>query len=153
MLGLFNSCSPKIPGYCQRTPESYEYAYSGTMASPIFWYRLSKENDGTLALRFSQHTPEITVYRAPDDALEVVKNAVLDYKLYKMKHSYMPPFEILDGYGWHMYIDYGDEGISSGGSNAAAEEQFEKGVSAIHKYLYGIVESATEGDIIGHEMH
>ena len=88
------------------------------------------------------------MYKAPADLLEKIGEMVSKYKVYKLKRSYQPSMEILDGYGWHMFIAYENGYIGSGGSNAWPSEKDWQGVAAINKYIQDIIDAATEADII-----
>ncbi|MBO6168361.1 MAG: hypothetical protein J6O51_00140 [Bacteroidales bacterium] len=145
LLGCGNSSDNKPQ---KGTPVRYEYSYSGTMANPITWYEVTRLEDGTMTISHSADSPEKTVIKAPADALEHIGALVNDNKLYKLAGSYQPNMDILDGYGWTLFVEYEDGYIASGGSNAWPSSKLWSGVSAINSYIQGIIDSATEADII-----
>ena len=129
-------------------PESYSYNYAGMMIQPILNYEVERAKDGTITIAYCANSLEATVYKAPADLLEKIGEMVSKYKVYKLKRSYQPSMEILDGYGWHMFIAYENGYIGSGGSNAWPSEKDWQGVAAINKYIQDIIDAATEADII-----
>lgn len=134
--------------------EGYEYSYSGTMMWYITWYKIEKGEDGSLKLLYSKDCePEITIYKCPQDALEKIDGIVREYTLWKLKSSYYPKLDVLDGYGWHTYVKYKDGSLSTGGSNAWPPKELNAGISAINSYIQGIIGSASEDDILGTTMH
>ena len=134
--------------------QSFEYSYSGTMMWFIEWYCIERGEDGKLQLLYSKDcSPEITILRCPDNALEKIDGFVRKYKLWNLKNSYVPKFEVLDGYMWHMYIRYDGGSISTGGSNAWPSKDLMTGLSAITSYVESVIEASTEADVIGTDNH
>ena len=132
---------------------SYEYRYSGTMRFPLHYYELKRDDAGALCLGWSDGEEEIFVIRVPEDALERIGTLVRQYKLHKLKNSSWPRMEILDGYGWHVYIRFQKDGISSGGTNAWPPEKLDAGIAAINGYLRSLIDASTEADILRVESH
>ncbi len=131
------------------TPVRYEYVYSGTMRDPITWYEVASTPEKGATISYSVDCrPEITVIKAPADIFERIGAMAKEYKLHKLSPSYKPSMEILDGYGWHMFIEYPDDYIGSGGSNAWPPAKLWAGISAINEYIKGIIDASTEADIV-----
>ena len=159
LLGAIISCAKPwdnkhvkdVPG---DTIKEYEYSYSGTMMWYITWNLIERGEDGKLRLLHSEQcSPEITIYKCPDDALAKIDGFVREYKLWNLENSYLPKMEVLDGYMWHTSIRYEDASISTGGSNAYPPKKLAAGLSAIESYIKSIIDSATEADIIGTDNH
>ena len=144
-------CGPKFP---EGTPVSYQYSYSGTMMYYITWYRVAQTGDKGVTISYSADcSPEITVIKAPADALVRIGALAREYKLNKLSSSYVPTMEIMDGYGWHMFMEYPDDYISSGGTNAWPPDKLWSGIAAINAYIQGIIDASTEADIIEKKTH
>ena len=144
-------CGPKAK---QGTPVRYEYSYSGTMMHPILWYEVSRDDNGLMTVAFSKdHSNDISVIKAPDAALKHIGELINEHKLYKLEPSYMPAMDILDGYGWHMFVEYEDDYLSSGGTNAWPPSKLWAGISEINAYIQGIIDASTEADIVGTKTH
>ena len=146
-----SSSSSSTPKFYDGNPVSYEYTYDVCMAFPAHWYKVFTREDGTVCLAYTDGGPEATILRAPKDILETIGKMVRDNKLYKLSSSYTPPFEVMDGYGWHLEIGYDGDSLWSGGNNARPEEKLWEGIQAINKYLDGIIEASSEKDVLGHQ--
>ena len=133
---------------------SYEYSYSNTMMYPVTFYRVDRDSTGTVRISWSKdNEPDITVIRGPEDLLEKIGAIAAAHKLHRLKNSYWPRMEILDGHGWHMYLRYAKNSTSSGGSNAWPPEKLLNGISSINGCLRGLIDASTEADVIGHDSH
>ena len=120
---------------------AYEYKYDGTTAYPLAYYSVNKDNDGTIRISWSRpEGPEIHETIAPEDFFEKIDALVAEHKLYRLKSEYRPPFEILDGYRWHVYIRFERNSISSGGYNEWPPADLEAGIDAINDYIKSIIE-------------
>ena len=139
-----------VPG---ESIKEYVYSYSGTMMWYIDWYKIDRGEDGDLRLSCSHDGPDITIYRCPSDALQKIDGIVREYSLWNLKEHYRPDFEVLDGYSWHMYISYGEAGLSTGGFNAWPKKRLAEGLSKIQSYVESIIESSTEDDVVGTDSH
>ena len=149
---IFAGCRPNSGNkFYDTTPESYYYQYSGMMAYPIVSYEVKAAEDGTITLSYSKDGPDVTIYKAPADLLQKIGETVREYKLYKLKRSYQPSMEILDGYGWSIAIAYGEDAIFSGGSNAWPDSKLSEGINKINVMLQSLVDNAGQDDIIGHD--
>ena len=147
----FLGCTPKLP---EGTPASYQYSYSGTMMYYITWYEVKQTPDKGVTISYSSDcSPEVTVIKAPADALEKIGSIVKECKLNKLKDSYQPAEQVLDGYGWHVFIEYESDYIGSGGSNAWPTSSLWKGIATINNYIQGIIDASTEADIIEKTTH
>lgn len=133
--------------------KSYEYSYSGTMAFPIDFYRLTILEDGTVELGYSHDENDIHLFRVTEEAPAKIAEIAEKSSLYKIKSSYRPKLEVLDGYGWHMYIRYEKGSISSGGSNAWPKEEFSNCITTINNYLDSLFKAATPQDSLGVDHH
>ena len=144
-------CGPKAR---QGTPVRYEYSYSGTMMYPILWYEVSRDDNGLMTVAFSKdHSNDISVIKAPDDALKHIGELINEHKLYKLDPSYMPAMDILDGYGWHMFVEYEDDYLSSGGTNAWPKKELDQGITCINSYLDSLFKAAVPQDSLGVAHH
>ena len=128
----------------------YEFSYSGTMAWPITYYRVElDEESGQLTLGWSRSEPEITLIRVGPEVLSHIDALVKEYRLYRLKDRYLPPVRILDGHQWSVYFRYEQDSISSHGSNAWPSGRLREGMDAVNDYLKGLIDAATEDDVIG----
>ncbi len=151
LLSLLGCGSGKKP---EGVPVSYEYRYNATMAYYITWYQVEKDSTGVVRLSYSKdHNPEITVLKAPSDLLEFIGRTAAEYKLHKLKDHYLPPFEVLDGYGWGISIVYPEDSIWSGGSNAWPGGKLAEGINVINSRIQSIIDASTEADILEKKMH
>lgn len=150
IIGCGNSQAQK---YWEGTPKSYLYKHDVCMMYPAYWYNVVPAEDGTLLLKYSKYSNDIKVYHAPADALEHIGSLVREYRLYNLKDSYQPPFQVYDGYSWHVEVSYDKASIWSGGNNARPSSRHEEGLDAINAYLDGIMEAAGEDGVIAIEQH
>ncbi|MBQ6310220.1 MAG: hypothetical protein IJK74_01545 [Bacteroidales bacterium] len=135
------------------TVTSYEYSYSGTMAYPIHFYTLKVLEDGTVQLGYSHDDNDIHLVRVPEEALKKIAEIAEEYSLHNLKGSYRPKMEVLDGYGWHIYIRYENGSISSGGTNAWPKKELSQGIHCINNYLDSLFNAATPQDSLGVAHH
>lgn len=114
----------------------YEYFYTGTMVHPIETFELAVDEKGQAYIDHSANDGVVTRTEVSAEVLEKVDSLFREYKLWKLKDSYYPPFTVYDGYMWHCYfrID-GAENIYSHGSNARPPENLCKGIDAINALL------------------
>lgn len=151
---LFSGCGAQAaPPFCDNNPVSYEYTYDVCMANPARWYRVFTDEGGNLCLAYNAGGFEATILRAPADILQTIGKTVREKKLYNLQRSYTPPFQVLDGYSWHIDIEYEGGSIWSGGSNAHPEKDLDEAIDAINEYLEGIIASASEDDVIGRKPY
>lgn len=151
---LFSGCgSPAAPPFVENDPVSYEYTYDVCMAYPARWYKVFTDEEGTLCLAYNAGGSEATILRAPEDVLRTIGKTVREKKLYGLQRSYTPPFQVLDGYSWHIDIEYKGGSIWSGGSNAAPEKDLNEAIDAINEYLEGIIAASTEDDVTGRKPY
>ena len=161
LLALLGLCSRNSFGIIEsgknEKPEgkavSYQYSYSGTMAYPINYFEVSTLEDGTIQLGYSHDDNDIHLVRVHEDALKKIEEMAAEYKLHKLAESYRPRAEVLDGYGWHVYIGYENGSISSGGSNAWPSAKLYSGIGAINNYLDSLKNAATPSDSLGLKHH
>ena len=132
----------------------YQYSYHVCMAYPQRYFNIKANEDGVMTLSFSeQSNDEIRVMRIPDDALKAIQDTAQKYELYKIKQSFRPTAEVLDGDGWGLQLTYEDGYIFSGGSNASAFGKGSEGHYAILKYVEELLEKTTPADSLGIRYH
>ena len=154
MLPLL-SCSPlwnKSSGSNPRPDgpaTSYEYSYNGTMMYPIEYYSVKRGADGAVRIAFLRNNePEVRVIAGPEDFFARVDALVAEYGLHRLKESYRPRMEVLDGYDWHVRIRFRENTISSGGFNAGPSGKLASGIAAINQYVESLVDASSEEDVI-----
>ena len=154
MLPLL-SCSPlwnKSSGSNPRPDgpaTSYEYSYNGTMMYPIEYYSVKRGADGAVRIAFLRNNePEVRVIAGPEDFFARVDALVAEYGLRRLKESYQPRMEVLDGYDWHVRIRFRENTISSGGFNAGPSGKLASGIAAINQYVESLVDASSEEDVI-----
>ena len=133
--------------------KSYEYSYSGTMAYPIEYYEIKRLEDGTVQLGWSKDDNDIHLIRVADTALARIGKIAEENRLYKIKRSYYPKMQVLDGYGWHFYMTFESGSISSGGSNAGPGQQHSNTISSINGYIQSLINSSSPADSLGIAYH
>ena len=132
----------------------YEYSYSTMVRYPAEYYRIDRDADGQVCVAWSkQHADEISVIRGPEDLLDRVAGIVAKYRLYRLKTSYRPRMEILDGVMWHAAIGYEEDYIHSGGSNAWPPSKLSMGIDAINAMIEELIAASSESDIIARRSH
>ena len=128
---------------------SYEFTYSGTMMYPIKYYEVKRDSTGAVRIAYLEHNgTDVIVIPGPEDIFDHIDRAVAQYKLHKMKNSYWPRMEILDGYGWHARIRFQHNSIYSGGSNAGPPEKIYAGINAINNYIQSLIDASSEADVL-----
>lgn len=128
---------------------SYEFVYSGTMMYPFTYYEVKRDETGAVRIAYlEKHGHDVLVIPGPDDIFDRIDEAVAKYKLHRLKNSYWPRMQVLDGDGWHAYIHFRENGISSGGSNAWPPEKLYAGISAINGYIQSVIDASSEADIL-----
>ncbi|MBR5043077.1 MAG: hypothetical protein IKX67_07535 [Bacteroidales bacterium] len=129
-------------------PVRYEYSYWGMMAQPITFYEVMRDDNGQMIINYCAQSMETVVYKAPEDILERIGALAREHKIHKLQTSYRPDMEILDGYSWHVFVEYEKGYIGSGGSNAWPSDKLWAGIAAINNYIQGIIDAAPEADIL-----
>ena len=128
---------------------SYEFKYSGTMMYPITYYEVKRDSAGAVRIAYLEHNgTDVIVIPGPEDIFDRIDRAVAQNKLYKLKNSYWPRMEILDGYGWHARIRFQHNSIYSGGSNAWPPQKIYAGINAINSYIQSLIDASSEADIL-----
>ena len=136
MLLSLSCCAAKKPGGPIR---SYEYSYNNCMAYPVVSYEVVQGASGAQTLNWSKNDGQIHAIALEEDVLGKIDGIVKKYRLYRLRDHYDPPFDILDGYSWHIGISYSTDGIYSGGSNAWPSRRHTEGISAINAYLESLI--------------
>ncbi len=154
MLPLL-SCSPlwnKSSGSNPRPDgpaTSYEYSYNGTMMYPIEYYSVKSGADGAVRIAFLRNNePEVRVIAGPEDFFARVDALVAEYGLRRLKESYRPRMEVLDGYDWHVRIRFRENAIYSGGFNAGPSGKLASGIAAINQFVESLIDASSEEDVI-----
>ena len=132
----------------------YEYRYSGTMAYPFTYYQVEKDASGQVTIAWlKKESPDVVVIKAPQEVLEHIGALAYEHKLYRIKESYWPSVQVLDGTSWHMYMRFQKGSISSGGNNATAPAKRMQAIYSINSYLQSVIDASTEADIILQENY
>ena len=132
----------------------YEYRYSGTMAYPFTYYQVEKDASGRVTIAWlKKESPDVVVIKAPQEVLEHIGALAYEHKLYRIKESYWPSVQVLDGTSWHMYMRFQKGSISSGGNNATAPAKRMQAIYSINSYLQSVIDASTEADIILQENY
>lgn len=132
---------------------SYEYCYNATMAYPLEYYRLETTEEGVARLGHSKGENEIIWIKVDQEVFDTVADLIRQYKLYKLKRDYEPPFEVLDGRSWYLHANNGKDGFSSSGYNAWPPKKLREGIDAVNAYLKSLIDAATPDDIIATTLH
>lgn len=138
MLSLFSCSSPKPVGQFK----GYEYVKHGCTAWPMENYKLYYNDEGALVIDVETEYNVVKTIPAPADLPEKIDALVKEYKLWRLKENYKPPFQVLDGYNWYLYIRYEGNYTYSSGSNAWPRESLRDGIKAINALLHEVVEAA-----------
>ena len=137
--------NPRPDGPCR----SYEYRHSGTMMYPITYYEVKRDAAGAVRIAYlKDQGPDVLVIPGPDDLLAQIDTIVAKEKTYRLKNSYWPRMEILDGYMWHVHIVFDKTSISSGGNNAWPSAKVWKGVEAINARIQALIDASSEADVL-----
>ena len=162
MLPLL-SCSPlwnKSSGSNPRPDgpaTSYEYSYNGTMMYPIKkisggsqpCQTVKRGADGAVRIAFLRNNePEVRVIAGPEDFFARVYVLVAEYGLHRLKESYRPRMEVLDGYDWHVRIRFRENAIYSGGFNAGPSGKLASGIAALNQYVESLIDASSEEEVI-----
>jgi hypothetical protein len=157
LFGLFFGVGIKATGRNEKPKgelESYEYSYSTMARFPHQYYQVQRDSAGMLCIYYSRNCEEeISVIQAPGDALEHIAGIARECRMHKLRSSYRPRMEVLDGYGWHCFLSYSEGYISSGGSNAGAQGKPGAGIYAINDYIQALIEASRPEDVIRMESH
>ena len=133
--------------------QSYEYSRVGMRSNPDEYYKLERNQEGILVLKYTHYEPVLKVIKAPEDALEVIDGYVRSAKLWNIREMYPNPPYVKDGYMWNLRITYAQGKISSSGSNNQPSAKIYKGIEAINAYLHGLTDNVGEQDIIEYEPY
>ena len=155
------SMSEEYNKYCERLAKSdeeqpqdldeitcYEYESNTMREYPHEYYRLGYSEENGITLSWAKSNSNITVLHVSKEAMEKVAAMINEYKLTKLKNSYVPPVMIHDGIQWSISIRSGKKHVSSHGSNAWPPDKQKDGINEIHAYLDSLIEAATEEDVI-----
>ena len=126
----------------------YEYKSSTMREYPREYYLLEVSEENGLTLTWSKSNSPYTVLRVPEEASEKVRALINQYKLYKLKDSYLPPFDVRDGEMWHVYFRFEKGNKSCSADNAWPPKELWSGVEAVNAYFNTLIEASGEADII-----
>ena len=112
-----------------------------------FW-RLENTQENGLTLTWSKSNSDYTVLRVPVEAAQKLTELVKEHKLYRLKSTYKPPFDVRDGTMWHVFIRYEKSSIDCSADNAWPPTALWNGVKAVNAYLDSLIQASTEDDII-----
>ena len=122
VIGLSSSCCAQQSG--RKMPEGrlqkLEYVRQGSMAGAEYKGTVTTDSTGVAVLE-AMREPYGPLYRVTlsDGQLDSLRTIIEEEEMYKYKSHYEPPVRVYDGYSWSFYAGFeGNEGISSGGSNA-----------------------------------
>ena len=115
-----------------------EYTEHGTMAGYRYYALVERQEDGTVIVKAQREKyGEIIEKKVKAETLADLRAIIKEYKMYKYKEYYLPPFQVLDGYSWSFSAKFSNgESISSGGSNARPRGE---GLGALHEYMISLV--------------
>ena len=114
----------------------YEFNLSDMRMAHKRFYRLDCLESGEVKLVWAKYGKDTTSVIVPREVPEHINSLVEEHRLYKLKSKiYHPPFHVLDGYMWHVYIGYDDGSISASGDNAWPPDDLRAGINAINDYL------------------
>jgi len=117
---------------------SVEYTRSGSMAGYIYeGYAKPDSTDGFVLHAMKENHGPLFEKRIGIEEMLRLRQIIVEEKMYQYKDSYLPIFEVLDGYSWHFTAHFADGStISSHGSNASPGGN---GLSRIRQYMTELV--------------
>ena len=118
----------------------YEYRSTTMREYPHEYYRLEYSEENGLTLSWAKCNSPVAVVPVPDSAAQEVASLIKQYKLYKLKRTYRPPFDVRDGIMWHVYFCFGDDHTSCSADNAWPPDKLKQGIQAINDYLNTLIE-------------
>ena len=130
----------------------YEYRSSTMREYPREYYRLEASEDAGVTLSWAKSNSKVTVLRVPAEAVRKVDAMIDEYKLYRLKKMYTPPFRVHDGIQWHVYFRYGKGGVSCTADNAWPPDTLKEGIKAVNAYFNALIEASKEEDIIANNI-
>lgn len=149
IMSLFGCSMGETEG---RRPEGafkyYEYRSTTMREYPHEFWRLENTQENGLTLTWSKSNSDYTVLRVPEEAAQKLTGLVKEHKLYRLKSTYKPPFDVRDGTMWHVFIRYEKSSIDCSADNAWPPKALWEGVKAVNAYLDSLIQASTEDDII-----
>ena len=136
MLLPLLSCSAKMPGGPIR---AYEYVHNNCTMYPIVSYQIVVDASGVQTLVYSKNDGVEHSVVLQEDALGRIDALTRQYKLYRLKEHYRPPFTVYDGWSWNVHISYERDCIYSSGSNARPSKRLNAGIDAINEYIESLI--------------
>ena len=137
VMGL-TSCGAQVP---EGDLLSVEYTESGTMAGYIYEGHMKQNPDGTFVLKaMKENYGPLYQKQISKEAVDTIRQIIIEEKMYKYKEHYTPRMEVLDGEGWHFAAKFSDgTRIYSSGSNAWPRGN---GLGRIQGYLLKLIADA-----------
>ena len=120
----------------------YEYRSSTMREYPHEYYRLEYSEKEGAVLSWAKCNSDEVRLSVPDEAVQAVDSLISSYKLYRLKKTYRPPFKVLDGTQWHVYISYEGGGVSCSADNAWPPENLKEGIKAVNAYLASLAKAS-----------
>ena len=82
-----------------------------------FSYCVETTKDGKVHFRFNERHPDEKELIIDDHSVfDSLQQIILKHKMYRYKSYYSPPFDVLDGESWSMYVQYASgKDLSTGG--------------------------------------
>ena len=144
---LLLTCMMTLFGCSQKAPDGalkgYEYVENGMRAVPQVHYEVLFDAEDAPYVRHVKWNGEEIVVPAPSQLPAQIDSLVRRYKLHQLKDHYQPPFKVLDGVSWRLYIRYEGGSISSGGYHTRPPERLREGIEAINELLQGCVNASS----------
>lgn len=150
LLSVISCGAQAVP---EGAPEVYEYTENACYMYPRYYYKVDTGEDGVQRLYYSMDTNEISIIRLKEDVLSQIGAIVAENKLHRLKESYTPLMQVLDGYTWRLEIKYSSAKIYSTGQNARPKQSQRDAIDTINNLLQSIADAAAEEDIIGQALH
>lgn len=122
----------------------YEYRSTTMREYPREYYRLEYTEENGLTLSWSKSNSPVKVVPVPEKTAEDLRALILEYELYKLKPSYMPPGDVRDGIMWHIYFCFGENKTSCSADNAWPKDKLLEGIKAVNAFFNQFIEEAPE---------
>ena len=126
----------------------YEYRSTTMREYPREYYRLEDTEEHGLTLSWAKSNSPITVIRVPQESAEKLRSLVKEYNLFKLKHSYTPPFDVRDGIMWHVYIRFENKNVYTSADNAWPPGRLNDGIKAVNAWFNELIDASSQEDII-----
>lgn len=139
MITLF-SCGYTLRKKPKGTFKYYEYRSSVMGIEPEEYYRLEYKEDVGLTLSWAKDGSETETIQVPDTAAQEVSALIMKYKLYRLKKSYQPAFDVYDGRSWHVYFRFGEDMLNCSGYHTWPSGKLLQGIREINEYFQTLIQ-------------